>query len=144
VNCGNHQSLYKNRLTEKFLDITQDSLKMPFVESSVPNKMIVIADGDFAKNDIMKGQPMPLGYHWYNQHYYFSNKAFLLNCVDHLNNHDDHIITRSKTVKLRLLDKTKIAAEKLKWQLLNLILPIVLSVFFGLIYVFIRRRRFAV
>ena len=140
---GKFESLFKNRLSQKFLDITRDSFKMPFKDLSVSNKMIVIADGDIGKNDIRQNQPMPLGYHWYNKQYYFNNKSFLVNCVDYLNDHSDHIITRAKTVKLRLLDKQKIQSEKIKWQLINLVLPILFSIFFGMTYVFIRRRKFS-
>lgn len=140
---GKFESVFKNRLPEKFLEITRDSFKMPFQDVSVPNKMIVISDGDIGKNDIRNNQPMPLGYHWYNQQYYFNNKAFLMNCVDYLNNHPDHITTRAKTVKLRLLDKSKIAAERIKWEMINLIIPVLLSVFGGLIYILIRKQKFS-
>jgi ABC-2 type transport system permease protein len=53
------------------------------------------------------------------------------------------IAARNKEVKIRPLDRDKISAEKLQWQLINLILPVVLMIAFGVIKSLIRRKKFA-
>lgn len=108
------------------------------------NKMIVISDGDVVRNQYSqsKGQVFPLGYDRYaNQQ--FGNKKFLLNCVDYLCDDSGIIEIRSKEVTLRLLDKAKIKREKLFWQLINVGLPIVIILIFGVANHFYRRRKYA-
>lgn len=139
---GTFPSVFTNRIPAEMMQTLTDSLKMPFQSNSSATAMIVIADGDIARNDInSQGQPQPLGYYRFTGEY-FSNKDFLLNSIDYLTGYIQHIDTRSKTVKLRLLDTTKVKAERIYWQLLNTVLPICLLVAFGLIFNFIRIRKF--
>jgi hypothetical protein len=57
---------------------------------------------------------------------------------------DDAIISsRSKEVKIRPLDPVKIKSQRLTWQLVNLVLPILIIVVFGVIKVFVRKRKYA-
>jgi ABC-2 type transport system permease protein len=58
---------------------------------------------------------------------------------------DDEGITaaRMKEVKLRLLDKTKIQEEKTKWQVINILIPLVFLIVFGLLFNYLRQRKFA-
>jgi gliding-associated putative ABC transporter substrate-binding component GldG len=140
---GEFSSVFTNRIPPEMIQTLNDSLKLPFREKSVPTAMIVISDGDIAKNDInAQGQPQALGYYRFTNEY-FGNKNFLLNCVDYLTGFQQHIDTRGKTVKLRLLDEAKIKSERLQWQLTNMLAPLGLLLLFGLIFNFIRRRKFA-
>jgi hypothetical protein len=52
------------------------------------------------------------------------------------------IRTRSKEVKIRPLDKEKIRIEKTKWQVINLVLPIVVLLFYGLVNMYLRKQKF--
>lgn len=140
---GTFPSVFTNRVPPEMMQILSDSLKMPFRDKSLNTAMIVIADGDIARNDVnSQGMPQPLGYYRFTGEY-FGNKDLLLNCIDYLAGFEQHLETRSKTVKLRLLDNTKVKAEKTNWQLINTILPLAMLLAFGLIYNFIRIRRFA-
>ena len=140
---GSFPSVFTNRIPADMLQILNDSLKMPFREKSVATKMIVIADGDIAKNEVnAQGQPLTLGYYRFTGEY-FGNKDFLLNSIDYLTGFTKHLETRSKTVKLRLLNNEKVKAERLKWQLINTLVPIGLLISFGLLFNFIRNRKFA-
>lgn len=140
---GEFPSVFANRVTPEMMSTLNDSLKMPFRDKSIATKMIVISDGDIAKNEInAQGQPLALGFYRFTNEY-FGNKNFLLNCVDHLAGYDQHIDTRAKTVKLRLLDAPKVADEKLQWQLIDMVVPLVMLLLFGLIFNFIRNRKFA-
>ena len=119
------------------------SLNISFKENSKQTKMIVIADGDIAANDFnSQREPMQLGLYKFTGEY-FGNKSFLLNCMDYLTGYPQLISTRSKQEKLRLLDEPKVKAEKVKWQLLNMLLPLGLLMIFGIVFNFIRRWRYS-
>ena len=84
----------------------------------------------------------PLGYNEFVR-YKFANKDFLLNIFEYLLDDNGIIAARNKEVKLRLLDKVKTQEEKKKWQLFNIALPLVFLLGFGILYNFMRRRKFA-
>ncbi|MBL7811637.1 MAG: gliding motility-associated ABC transporter substrate-binding protein GldG [Bacteroidetes bacterium] len=107
------------------------------------SKMIVIADGDIARNYVSsRGGSFPTGYDRYSQTT-FANKKFLLNCVDYLIDDNGLIEIRGKELTLRLLDQTRLRTEKNYWQMLNLLVPIGIVVLFGSINFAIRRRKYA-
>jgi ABC-2 type transport system permease protein len=111
------------------------------------NAMIVIGDGDLIRNHVdSDGSVYPLGYDKYATKHFgtpveFANKKFFLNCVDYLCDESNLIEVRSKEVILRLLDKERVKSEKLFWRSLNMILPVLLIVVFGLFNAWYRRRR---
>jgi ABC-2 type transport system permease protein len=110
---------------------------------SQPTKMIVISDGDVFKNDIESdGSPDPLGYDHYMRQT-FGNKNLLLNIADYMTDDSGLIALRTKEVQIRLLDRGKIRAEKLYWQLLNNILPLALLLTFAIFQHYIRKRKYA-
>jgi ABC-2 type transport system permease protein len=118
---GKFQSVYQNRLITTLMNNPEIGYKPA---SDKPGKMIVIADGDVARNTVIKnGQIAPLGYDRYSGEL-FGNKDFLLNCVNYLCDDAGLISVRSRTAKLRLLDETKIKAERLSIQLKNVVMPI--------------------
>jgi len=75
--------------------------------------------------------------------YQFANRDFLLNCLEYLTSKSSIIQTRNKEIVLRLLDVKKVEAEKTKWQLINIALPLLLLIIFGVIYQQVRRYYFA-
>jgi hypothetical protein len=74
--------------------------------------------------------------------YQFANRDFLLNCLEYLTGKSTIIQTRNKEIVLRLLDTQKVDSERTKWQLINIALPIVLVIIFGIIYQQLRRYSF--
>ena len=66
-----------------------------------------------------------------------------LNCVEYLMDENNLIETRNKVVKLRQLDLTKVKEKKGIIQLNALVSPVLILSLFGLLYTFIRRRKFA-
>jgi ABC-2 type transport system permease protein len=144
---GKFTSLYKNRVGKA----QKDSLAASggFKESSAGDgKMIVVADGDIVLNDVSNKQgPLPMGMNLFTMgsqyEYQFANRDFLLNSLEYLTNKSTIIQTRNKEIVLRLLDTKKVEAEKVKWQAINIALPILLIILFGIIYQRIRRYRFA-
>jgi len=115
-----------------------------FKDKSKPTKMIVVSDGDVIQNQVIQstGLPLPLGYDRYSNHT-FSNKTFIMNCIDYMVDQSGLIALRSKDIPYRPLDKGRVKVERLYWQMFNMALPIAVIVFFGLIFNYIRRRRFA-
>ncbi|MFN5370215.1 MAG: gliding motility-associated ABC transporter substrate-binding protein GldG [Bacteroidia bacterium] len=137
---GKFQSVYQNRLIAALMNNPEIGYKPA---SEKPGKMIVVADGDVARNAVNKnGQIAPLGYDRYSGEL-FGNKDFLLNCVNYLCDDAGLISVRSRTAKLRLLDETKIKAERTSIQLKNVVLPIVLLLLAGLVLVNLRKRKYA-
>ncbi len=138
---GQFKSAYKNRLSTATSEML-DSLHIQFKEESVPGKMIVIGDGDIGKNPLGKDMAYPCGYYPFTKQT-FSNKTFLLNCVQYLVDSSGLIETRGKEFKLRLLDRPRIQEEGFRWQLFNMIAPVLLILFGGLIYNLIRNKKYS-
>jgi gliding-associated putative ABC transporter substrate-binding component GldG len=134
---GRFTSVFKNRFIPD--GVNQNEFK----DSGQLAKLIVISDGDIARNDIniRNGQPRPLGFDA-TTNYTFANREFLLNCLAHLTNENGLIQARTKQVKIRPLDKQKIRDERSKWQVINLVLPMVLLMLYGIGRFYWRRRKF--
>jgi ABC-2 type transport system permease protein len=49
---------------------------------------------------------------------------------------------RAKELTLRLLDKKKVKEERLKWQLINTALPILIIILLAIIQYIIRKRKY--
>tara|TARA_R110001583_G_scaffold10179_8_gene47372 strand:+ start:20030 stop:21670 length:1641 start_codon:yes stop_codon:yes gene_type:complete len=110
-------------------------------EVGTPTKMIVISDGDIIANDISKGKPIELGLNkWTNQR--FGNKEFLLNAVNYLLDDSGLINIRSKTIKIAFLNKQKAYEEAGKWQLINVIFPLLLIGLFGFLFNYFRKKKY--
>ena len=137
---GEFSSVFKNRMVET-LGYSSSALKT----ESENTKMIVIADGNIIANQysMRTGKPeiKPLGYDMYSEQT-FGNKEFLANAVNYLCDDSGLMALKSRVFQIRLLDKVKINEQKMKWQLVNLLIPIGLVLIFGLVFNFVRRRRF--
>lgn len=134
---GSFNSNYENRLPT----IIATSSDINFKPKSVDTKMIVVSDGDVISSYVSKkGNVYPLGYDRFTRQT-FGNKSFILNCIDYLCDNKGVLELRSKEIKLRLLDPAKIEDPQLI-QWINVILPTVLIIVFGLIFTFIRKRKF--
>ncbi|NVN94860.1 MAG: gliding motility-associated ABC transporter substrate-binding protein GldG [Bacteroidetes bacterium] len=136
---GEFVSNFSNRMTS---EISQSD-KIGFLQKSKPTSMIIISDGDIIKSQFhySKGYPLPLGYDQYTGQM-FGNKEFILNCVNYLCDDSGLISVRSRELKLRMLDKTKIEKSKIQWQVINVVLPIVIVILFGFLMTFMRKHRY--
>jgi len=134
---GQFTSLYKNR------PLPGDVNKADFKTDGLPSKIIVISDGDVIRNDRsnIDGRPLQLGFEQYSKNS-FGNLDFLLNAVNYLTDDDGLINARAKVVRLRLLDKVRVARERTKWQVVNITIPILLILCYGTIKFYLRRRRY--
>ena len=152
---GEFQSLYKNRMTKEFLAIGDSVADLKFVDHSPANKMIVIGDGDIIKNELRKdGSAYPLGYYSVSRQT-MANKEFILNSIQYLIDTSGILETRSKEVKLRLFNKSRLQntvhlfvfgsmSEKTYWQIINIIVPIIFIILFGVGFRYFRKKKYAV
>jgi ABC-2 type transport system permease protein len=115
-----------------------------FKSSGKNTKMIVIADGDLARNQfhMQQGYPLPLGYDQYTRQT-FGNKDLLLNAMNYLCDETGLISVRSRELKLRMLDSAKVEKERLFWQLFNTTGPVLLVILLGIVLYRLRRLAFA-
>ena len=136
---GKFESVFKNRITPQL----KGANEINFKAQSVENKMIVIADGDVAKNNVNRrtGQYLALGIDKYTRQE-FGNTDFMLNVLGYLCDDSGLMSVRSKKLTIRLLDKTLVQNDKFKWQLINTILPIAMILLFGFAHYFDRKKRF--
>ena len=140
---GEFESIFKNRLHGSFIEAIDSVEEFSYVEKSQSNKMIVISDGDIIRNEVRSnGSIYPLGYYKYTKNT-LANKDFLLNCIEYLLDDSGLIETRTKEIKLRLLDRARIQSEKLKWQVINVLIPILLVILFGFVFNYLRTKRYS-
>ncbi len=134
---GNFTSLYKGR----FLPSGFDSVHID--ETGLPAKIIVVGDGDVARNEVnhRTGQPQQLGFDPLSG-YTFANRDLLLNMMAYLMQNDGLIMARNREIKIRPLDKRRITADRAYWQSINLIVPLVILITYGLMRVYLRKRKF--
>lgn len=139
---GVFPSMYENRLSTENLDVLAE-IGVEYRNESVPNRMIVVADGDVAANEVRPdGTVLPLGYNIYEK-YQFSNKDFLVNSLEYLLDQGGIVQARGKEVRLRMLNTERAEAESQFWRLLNIGLPVALLLLFGFLYNWTRKRKYA-
>jgi len=136
---GVFESHFKNRIPPSLAGAKE----IGFKENSVVSSMIIVSDGDVIKNQfhIPDAYPLPLGYDQFTRET-FGNKEFILNALNYLTDGPGLISIRSRELKLRLLDKTKINKGLIKWQLINLLIPIFIVVLVGILLIWLRKRKY--
>ena len=141
---GEFSSFVEYRLPTILLTDSAFNAKHKYIDKGKKTKMIVVADGDIARNEysFRERRSYPLGYDKFTNQQY-ANKTFLLNCVNYLLDDEGMLQLRSREVTLRLLDKKKINLQRGKWQMINVLMPVMLLITFGLIQFFLRKRKFA-
>jgi gliding-associated putative ABC transporter substrate-binding component GldG len=131
---GSFHSMFENRV----LPFEQAT----FESAGKKNKMIVISDGDLIKNQLDKNfQPVELGYDQRSGNLY-DNKDFMLNCVSYLLDDTGLINIRSKDLDLPLLDKEKVFENYGKTQVITIGLPLLILVLFGVLFTYLRKRKY--
>jgi ABC-2 type transport system permease protein len=139
---GNFPSVFENRMLSG-LKLTGN---FNYKKESLPTKMLFVADGDIIRNDIKQTAQgtmlSPLGLDKYTSQN-FGNKEFVLNAVNYLAGENEIMQLRTREVKLRLLDKPRLQEEKLKWQLINVLCPLIIVLILGIGISVWRKKKFA-
>jgi gliding-associated putative ABC transporter substrate-binding component GldG len=132
---GSFNSVFENRV----LAFDQKTFK----SQGNSNKMIVISDGDLIRNQLDKNfQPVELGYDQRSGNLY-DNKDFILNCVNYLLDDNGLINIRGKDLDLALLDKEKVYENYTAIQFITIGLPIVFLLLFGLVFSYLRKKKYS-
>jgi ABC-2 type transport system permease protein len=142
--------LIEGAFKSHFTDIIPDTLlrdaDFAFRAEGRPSAMVVIGDGDVAKNKVIMTkegpQIYPLGYDRYAGRVVYDNKEFLRNVVNHLLDESSIISVRSRAITLRSLDSDRISSSRLGWQSLAIGLPLIIVLLSGLIILKHRSRVF--
>jgi len=136
---GQFTSVFKNRMLEGIGVTSEDEV----LTKSRNTRMLVVADGGLIANKIRHTSSgpriLPLGFERYSNQT-FGNKEFLINAIHYLCDDSGLMELRSRTVKLRLLDKVRLSEEKIHWKALNLFFPLLLILFGGVIFSLLRRK----
>ena len=136
---GAFKSPWKNRLSPTFTDIPE----MGYRSEGDTTKMIVISDGDIIKNafNYRQNYPYPLGYDKYTNTMY-ANKTFILNAINYLCGDEDYMESRSREIKIRKLNVAQIKENRLAYQVINIVVPIVIVIIGGVAILLIRKNRY--
>ena len=134
---GKFQSLYANRI------LPRDPRASGFKAEGAASRVLICADGDLPVNDVdyKRQTPYPLGFDRFTRNT-FANKDFALNAIDYLVDPNGVIAARNRTITLRPLDKIRIDGSRTGWQLLNVLGPLALVSVIGVVWQFVRRRRY--
>jgi gliding-associated putative ABC transporter substrate-binding component GldG len=140
---GKFGSAFNNRLSKQEMD-GLSVIGTPFMPTTLSdNSMVVISDGDLLLNPVNEQEgPLAMGMNSYTRQS-FANRDFISNVLFYLTGGEDVIAARSKIFRLRLIDKDKIENEKLFWQGLNMMLPLLLLMSFYFINSFYRKKKYA-
>ena len=144
---GQFPSLFENRVDESFKK-TLESINQPFRAVSVPTKQLIVSDSDFAANwfNERTQESYPMGYNPYlpqGQNIFQGNQDFIINTIEYMISEGGVLGARNREVKLRLLNGPKVREEQTMWQLINIGLPLLFIILFGLVYNYLRRRKYS-
>lgn len=138
---GEFQSVFRNRPLTAY----NNGQPFEFKDKSAFTRMIVVADADIIRNDVQRrpngAYIIPLGYDRFTNQT-FGNKELVMNMVRYLNDDEGLMNLRSRDFKLRLLDRKAILQSRLKWQLINMLIPSAILIIGGFVWLYIRRRKY--
>jgi len=132
---GNFTSVYKNRVKPFSYPNAKDD--------GVENKMIVISDGDIVNYMYANKKFLINGYDRWTEQIY-GNKDFLSNAVHYLLDDSGIISIRAKEVKLAFLDKEKVRQKYRQTQFITVGVPIFILIVFGIVFNYLRKRKYSV
>ena len=147
---GKFTSNYNNRSISKKFQKFIDNPVVKFKEKSISTKMVLIGDGDLIRNDFLKinNQIKPVLLSFESADYgtpdffpRYGNSIFFQNLVDELLDKSELIPLRSKMNMPRLLKK-EIYNEKQFWQIINIIIPLLLIIIFGIANQYFRKNKY--
>jgi ABC-2 type transport system permease protein len=138
---GEFTSNYVNRLPPEFLS---ESV-LDFKEKSPFTRMLVVSDGDIARNPVSSdGRKFrSVNFDPVLNTEMYGNREFIINALNYLIGDASLIEVRSRTTRIRKLDDEKVLTQRAYWQTLNIALPVVITILFGLLQWFWRKKRYA-
>lgn len=139
---GKFPSAFKNRLSTAELNKLKKQSGNRYRAESQSTKIIVVSDPNIFKNEVSKQDgPLPMGMDAYTRQI-FANRTFFKNCLTYLTDTTGIMLARNKDFSLRLLNKAKIEQQKTKWQILNFLIPFAFVLLFGMVFQYVRKRKY--
>jgi ABC-2 type transport system permease protein len=140
---GEFNSPFRNRIVSQYITAPG----FTFVPKSKKTKMIAVSDGDIIRNDVNKAGieaiPYRLGYDRHTE-YTYGNNDFVMNVINYLTDENGLMEIKNRTLKMRLLDNSKIAHNHTKIILINTLVPPIIIIFCGTVFVLYRRKKYRV
>jgi len=118
------------------------------IKKSEPTSILVAGDGDLIRNEVSmnRGRPVPdpLGYEKYTRQT-FGNLEFIMNAINYMTDDTGLMQLRSREFKLRLLNRELIKDRQASrmWKVVNTVVPVLIVIFFGLLFNAYRRKKFS-
>lgn len=136
---GAFTSAFTDRLPASFVN----DPAVGFRENGAKTAMLVISDGDVIANRVSAdgSNYFMLGFDRHVNSKIYGNRELIMNALNYLLNDESLISIRSRSITLRQLDPQRVANERSRWQVFNIVLPIVLAVLAGLGFQLLRQRR---
>ncbi|RQO30556.1 gliding motility-associated ABC transporter substrate-binding protein GldG [Taibaiella sp. KBW10] len=145
-------ALLEGKFTSAFLNQYSDNVKnfmaahnLIFKSGAAKDtKIIVLSDADILLNEVSEAdnKAMELGVYRFNKTYRFDNVTFLQNCLTYLIDDHNLLEARAKSFENRILDPKRTEAERSKWQMIAIGLPLVLVALLAIIYLYLRKRKY--
>jgi ABC-2 type transport system permease protein len=140
------EGVFPSAFEHRALDRYNNGKPFHFAAKSKPTKMIVVADGDIIRNEVIyrsgDTRIVPLGFDRYTN-VQFGNKGLVKNMLLYLLDDDEIMQIRRREWTLRLLDKREITLHRTYWVALNTLLPIGLVLLSGGVFLYLRKRKYA-
>ena len=137
------EGTFRSHYAQTLPSALRDDADFAFRPSSAPTAMVVVSDGDVARNRFRSdGRVLPLGYDRYARRVVYDNKEFLLNAINYLLQEDALISVRSRSIQLRSLDDARIRSERSGWQFVAVGMPLLVVMLLAGAVLTTRRRLF--
>ncbi|MDR1886350.1 MAG: gliding motility-associated ABC transporter substrate-binding protein GldG [Prevotellaceae bacterium] len=140
---GEFNSPFRNRIVSQYIT----GQGFTFSPKSRKTKMVVVSDGDIIRNDVNKSGiesiPYRLGYDRHTE-YTYGNNDFVMNVINYLTDENGLMEIKNRTLKMRLLDNSKIAHHHTGIILINTLIPPAVIILCGIVFVLYRRRKYSV
>ncbi len=106
---------------------------------------VFISDGNAIANpvDRARGTYFPLGYEKAARAKVFGNREFFVNAMNYLLDDKSLISIRSRAISLHQLDPHRTEDDRAQVQAANVLLPLLISALGGLVFLLLRKRRYA-
>ncbi len=137
---GEFRSTFANRLAPSMLEES----KFDYRENGKFTRQLVISDGDIARNPVNPERTKfrELGFDPIVGKKVYGNREFLVNAMNYLLGDESLINVRSRSVQVRKLDEQRVSKDRYTWQVANVALPVVITLLFGLVQWWFRRKRY--
>jgi ABC-2 type transport system permease protein len=141
---GRFTSPYAGRRPAEVTELINSAGLTFHAKTAKPGKMVITSDADLFGNDVSEQQgPLEMGMFVFEPGHVYDNGTFFLNCMEYMTDEKNLLEARGKSFDARVLDPKVVEAERSRWQLINIAVPVAAMLLLGSIFFFIRKRKYA-